>query len=208
MFLAFIIEHAANIAKIPQKRKFPRIFPFSFQFIFVFKIVCKVLLDDVLDGLLHLGRHTYEPPAGYLDARAFLHQRHVLPKLGFGAQLHGALVVPALAVLLSAERAGRLEIHSPEKAFHLLCHLNLAAVVVDRGVGQGGEKRDAAVIAAAPDALAKNPITPNQYGTARARGAFPPCPRLAEEALSLEVLVKLVGHLHTDVAEDAAYQSL
>ena len=103
MLFAFIIEHAANIAKSPQKRKFPRTFPFSFQFIFVFKILCKVLLDDVLDRLLHFWRCSKKSAARYLYALAFFHQSHVLPELRLGAQLYGALVVASLTVLLASE---------------------------------------------------------------------------------------------------------
>ena len=106
MLFAFIIEHAANMAKSPQKRKFPRTFPFSFQFIFVFKILSKysnVLLDDVLDRLLHFWRCAKKSAVRYLDALAFFHQSNVLPELSLGAQLYGALVVTPFAVLLASE---------------------------------------------------------------------------------------------------------
>ena len=167
----------------------------------MFKVFGQVLLDDLAHGLLNFGAGTKELTPRDLDGTSLFLQRHPLPELGLGAQLYGALVIPALAVLFATEGAGSLVVFVPEEGLHAVCHLDLASLVVDGGVWQRREEADAVVCRAALDAATQRPAV-NQDVTARAcrRAATLPC--LGKECLALEVLVKLVAQLHGDVAQD------
>ncbi len=163
----------------------------------------QVLLDDSPHCLLHLRTGTEKSAARDFNGCTGFLQCHELPEISIRLKPSVLLRLPKASIFLPAKRAGRLVVFVPEVFLHPWGHYDFATFIVNGCVGQVGVECDAVLGRPALDAAAQLTRIDEDM-TVWSHRATSALPCLAEECLTLKVLVELVGHLHLDVLKDSS----